>query len=211
MKKIFAFILAVVCMFALAACSAKEEGGNTPTEEKFVMQRGSYDADKTYFENKATGLKIRIPDTFSTYTEADLAKAFLSGVTGEELAAWTEEDLKTRTIIPEMAIVNYSNGSNMNIQYENLAAENALSADAETYIKVATSKLGRDSGYNVGEITTDYLGGKEYKAVEVSSVQSGYNISQKLYCRRVDDYITVIVMTELGTDTDFSTFTNLFE
>ena len=96
-------------------------------------------------------------------------------------------------------------------QHENLAAENALSADAETYIKVATSKLGRDSGYNVGEITTDYLGGKEYKAVEVSSVQSGYNISQKLYCRRVDDYITVIVMTELGTDTDFSTFTNLFE
>jgi hypothetical protein len=204
MKKLLSILLRIACIVCFAACgSSKNEPSEQPDPEKATVQfsRGTWNSDYTEFVNESTDLHITITSDFTPLSDEDLVRNYMNG-RDVDLASWTDEDYKTEISIPEAAFVNYNNGYNTGILYENLAAEKALSISEDTYIKVSTGKI-KDPypDMTMGDVYDLTLNGKNYRAIDLEYITSGRSVSQTMAVRKVGNYMLIIVFTVTDHDT----------
>lgn len=208
MKKLLGLALAAVMLMSFTACS-----DNTDVDDSFqdfVPTRGTYSEDHSVYTNESTGMKIEVPSGWYVYTDDEVAQTFLTDVTGEELASWTEEDCKNKTIIPDTAMLDRQSGDNLNLQYENLGAENAKSVTIEEYYERTKERLQNSYDYTFGDIETVTFSGIEFSCVEAEGTVDGQEFTQYFAISRRGDYLIVIVCTTL-IDTPAETFYGMFK
>ena len=114
MKKWLALLLAMMMVFALAACGNTDNKGNDAKE----FARGSW-AENVY-TNDSLGLTVTVPENWEIADDEELAK--LMGLTVENLSGEgiSEEFLKAQNTY-DMKAQDSELGSNVIVMAENLA------------------------------------------------------------------------------------------
>ncbi|MBQ3394575.1 MAG: hypothetical protein IJG64_05415 [Oscillospiraceae bacterium] len=209
MKKLFCILLRAAFIICLAACSsnktepvqpAEPAEQSQPEKEAVKFSRGTWNSDYTEFVNESTGLNIRPTSDFTVLSDEELVRNYMNG-RDVDLSSWTDKDYEEQISIPETAFVNYYNGNNTGVLYENLAAEKALSISEDTYIKISTGKI-KDTYTDMvlGDIYDLTLNGKSYRAIDIEYTANNTAISQTMACRKVGNYMTIIVFTVTNHD-----------
>ncbi len=188
-KKIIVVLL-IVSLILSMGCAKKEE--------KITFGEMK---DNTY-TNKYFNLEFKVTEGWNIATKEELDEFTTSS---NENAAEGDNALdpeKLRVLALAMAAkypMTYSEGLNPNI---NLLSENlklvtdVTIKNAEDYL-TATKTAMEQAGmpYTFGEITTEKLGNKEFKAFDLSMELEGFTLKQKQYVTLIKDHALIFTLT----------------
>lgn len=207
MKKIFAFTLVVVMLFALAACGSDKNknsgslfgnGGNTNNGGSSVvaapLSRGFIIGDT--YTNTYADITFNKPSSWAYYSDDELAT--LMGTTSEKMSLDLEEILDSTGSFYDMMAVDSATGTNVIVMFENLAASNSVGISASDYIDNVFAMLSA-AGYSFGEEKTVYIGGQSYCSAMASTTQYGVAMNQVYYIRIIGNYAVGIISTLIDT------------
>lgn len=230
MKKVLAFILvaALACSFAGCCFTSHVSGGTEvagnnwdpiqkatlPVDSDVIedIVEGVHDAinskvtrgtvtDNVY-TSEYNGLSFTIPSDWYFYSDAEIAETMGLGldILSDDIA-FNEALASLASVYDVMA--QGSDGSNLNISYENLTVTGGTGYDEEAYLDVVRNQLAMLSSitYTVEEgYKTVSLSGETFVCLSVQASSNGLTMAQNYYVRRIDNYMCLVVITSLAMD-----------
>lgn len=205
MKKIFAIMLVMAMLLALAACgSDKNEnkgslfGGNggSAVSPAAKLSRGFIIGDT--YTNTFADITFDKPSSWSYYSDEELAT--LMGITSEQMNVDFEQLLESTGSVYDMMAVDSATGTNVMVMFENLASSGSTGiSESEYFDNVKTMLNYTGMGYTFGSEKTVYMGGQKYLSMMASSTQYGTAMDQVYYIRIVGNYVVGIIATLVNT------------
>lgn len=174
MKKIIAMLMALVMMMSLAACGA---GG----EEAAEFSRGVVEGN--VYTSEYSGLTFTAPEGFRYYSDEEIAT--VNGITEELLDV---EEIET--VVYDMYCIDETNGSTININFENIGALYGALLDEEAYLDLSLENFDTmyaSSGITItsSEIGTIDISGKEFTSVDLVLDFGGVSVSETLFVKEI--------------------------
>ncbi len=202
MKKIFAVVLTVILIFSFCSCEefkkGFEEGFNAALDKvNSSVKRGVIDGD--VYESEFTSLKFTKPSDWVYYTDEQIASMLNLGA--EELDQnLFEETVSKMQSVYDMMVVDYTSGTNVIIQYENLTISGSASISEENYFHAFEGVINDMEGNEIansklGEAT---LSGEKYLKAEYDLIMAGVQSHQVMYIRKIGGYMAVVIATPCG-------------
>ncbi len=205
MKKIFAFILVMAILFALAACGSDKnenkgslfgDNGGSAAVPTVKLSRGFIIGDT--YTNTFADITFNKPSSWSYYSDEELAA--LMGTTSEQMNIDFEQLLEATGSVYDMMAVDSATGTNVMVMFENLAASGSTGISEQDYVDNLKAMLNYTGmGYTFGGEKTVYIGGQKYLSTMVSSTQYGVSMDQIYYIRIVGNYAVGIISTLINT------------
>ena len=199
MKKTSKILLIVVSLvlvlITLAGCgnnTTNNTENNTENQTaKEAIARGVIDENNVYTSEFA-GIKFTLPEGWVYSTDEQIANMMNVGV---ELLNENKDNLSKileQTALYDMVANDQTNGTSVMVMFE----KSLLNVNEEFYLN--NVKKGLESvtelDYQIsGEITTETVGGKEYKVL--TATVPAYNMVQKYYVVKKGDYFVDILVT----------------
>ncbi len=234
MKKLLALLMAMLLMLSMAACggitppTGTVSGNQTETNEQATPNEDVKDEtteetenetpDETLsfgstsgsvYENKALGIGFKAPAGWTFKTKAELAA--LAGTTAEALGGDVEEALKNATAVYDMQAVSADLMTNVLVAFENLGVVNGLLVDVDTYIDSAIDQMDSQLAAANAEIlkcekASFTVGGETFSGIKIHMKTSGIDTYQSMLCIKAGNYIGLVNVTTLMTDTTADIF-----
>ena len=221
MKKIFAILLVVSMVFALAACGSDKEGnsgllgnynggsdkegnsgllgnnnGSSVTLSRMKLTRGTIIGD--VYTNISMGITFTKGDSWEYYTDEQLAE--LMGTTTEMMGVDYEQLLENTGSVYDMMVIDNNTGSNVLVMVEDLKASGSGGMSESAYLDNLQSMLNMTGvDYSFGSRSKVSICGNQYVSLTATSNQYGMDMEQVYYVRIVDDYVFGIIITLVGT------------
>ena len=183
MKKFLALLLAIVMLSALVSCGSAE------------LTRGVVEGD--VYKNESLGLNFNKPSSWVYSTDEEIAAAIgaaADSVFGGEL----KEALEKNPTIYDMIVVDTLTRTNINVGFENLSKTLSSNITVEQYIDSLKGQLSKVTEMTVtfhDEIEKVKLGETEFTKLVCDTAVSGMNMTQVYYLRKVDGYMTFVIVT----------------
>ena len=204
MKKIFAILLVVSMLFALAACGSGKENnrgllgnnGGSVASGRTKLTRGTIIGD--VYTNASMGITFTKGDSWEYYSDAQLSE--LMGTTTEMMGLDYEQLLKNTGSVYDMMVIDNDTGTNVMVMVEDLRASGSGGMSENTYLDNLENML-ESTGidYSFGARTQTSICGEQYYSLNANSNQYGMDMEQVYYVRTVDDYVIGIIITLVDT------------
>ncbi len=218
MKRWIACTLVFILLLSLSACKsfvsdvqsgmqdALEDAGE---ELNKTVTRGVISGDS--YTSTFSGLSFQKSGTWRFFTDAELSAAMNASTDILDQDAF-EKALASMVTVHDMMAMDDATGNNIVVSYENLALTNSTSITPESYIDAVEQQLAGQSGFSstMGEEKTVTLSGNSYHRAECTMVYNGITMSQFFYVRKLDKYMSVIIVTVMD-GTDISTVEAMFQ
>lgn len=180
-----------------------EEQKNNSTEE---FPRGEW--NNGVYENKFLGLKFKLPDGWKYSSDEEIAKNLNNGLEllNEDQREKVEEALETKGVFYLQA---NDLTTNNNVQVFTEKVPTGISEEA--YLEQVSKQLSalENVNYNIGEIAKEKVTNKEYTTLQVEIPE--YNVLQKYFIYKKDNYIVGIIVTSITGKTAISEIIENFE
>lgn len=213
MKKIVAFLTALLLVLSLSACSAPkapeiehdtvddqpaQTSATEPTAEpEKQFSHGAWE-DRTFTSDYAE-LTLTLPDeSWVISTDEELAQIMDLGME-ETDSNLLEKAMMKLTNITDMMAQNPETGANIILMYENLGLNPAakdLTVEGYAQIVADGLKANESITYTVDEPTTVTLCGNEYLALDAHV--DGYDLHQTYLMRYEGDMMVDLILTGVG-------------
>lgn len=180
-----------------------EEQKNNSTEE---FPKGEW--NNGVYENKFLGLKFKLPDGWKYSSDEEIAKNLNNGleILNEDQREKVEEALETKGVFYLQA---NDLTTNNNVQVFTEKVPTGISEEA--YLEQVSKQLSalENVNYNIGEIAKEKVTNKEYTTLQVEVPE--YNVLQKYFIYKKDNYIVGIIVTSITGKTAISEIIENFE
>ena len=180
-----------------------EEQKNNSTEE---FSKGEW--NNGVYENKFLGLKFKLPDGWKYSSDEEIAKNLNNGLEllNEDQREKVEEALETKGVFYLQA---NDLTTNNNVQVFTEKVPTGISEEA--YLEQVSKQLSalENVNYNIGEIAKEKVTNKEYTTLQVEVPE--YNVLQKYFIYKKDNYIVGIIVTSITGKTAISEIIENFE
>lgn len=180
-----------------------EEQKNNSTEE---FPKGEW--NNGVYENKFLGLKFKLPDGWKYSSDEEIAKNLNNGLEllNEDQREKVEEALETKGVFYLQA---NDLTTNNNVQVFTEKVPTGISEEA--YLEQVSKQLSalENVNYNIGEIAKEKVTNKEYTTLQVEVPE--YNVLQKYFIYKKDNYIVGIIVTSITGKTTISEIIENFE
>ena len=185
MKRLVSLVLAVLMLAAVfAGCAGK----------KVEISRGTIDGE--VYQSEYLGIKFTKPMGWVYSTDEEIAYAM--GLGEEFLEGDLKKSLDNSSAVYDMMVVDSVTRTNINIGFENLARSLSSNITEKQYVDAIKSQVSQLSGMTVtfsDELTTVKLGEHEYTKATATTVASGVTMTQVYYLRKIDGYMSYIIVT----------------
>lgn len=214
-KKLLALALAVVMMLSLfSGCSLLEKLSGDKDDDDNVRGTVSQAAREPEFslgttaggkyENAFIGIGFEAPENWTFYTDEQIKELnqATTGMMDDEYA----ELISNAALVYDMMVQDSTTGNSVNINMEKGTAAAVKQLDLEDYLESNLSALS-DGLASMGFTVTDNkisdvtLGGKSTKSLWLKSTYSGIEMYQLVMPLKCSNYIVVVTVTTVGTDT----------
>ncbi len=188
-KTLSVLIAALLALLAFAGCGSGTQ-----------LSHGVWEGNT--FSNESTGIKITADDSWTISSDDDLASLMnitVDKITDGESNIFQEYVLKLQTIYD--AMVTTPNGSSIVVMYENLAYSASTGLTEEEYLDVLKDNLPSQlSGLecNFGDYSKQEIGSNTYTLLKAEITD--YALEQYYFVRKLDNYMSVIIVTTYGSD-----------
>ena len=159
------------------------------------LTRGVVEGD--VYKNESLGLNFNKPSSWVYSTDEEIAAAIgaaADSVFGGEL----KEALEKNPTIYDMIVVDTLTRTNINVGFENLSKTLSSNITVEQYIDSLKGQLSKVTEMTVtfhDEIEKVKLGETEFTKLVCDTAVSGMNMTQVYYLRKVDGYMTFVIVT----------------
>ncbi|MBR5311109.1 MAG: hypothetical protein IKU42_08325 [Oscillospiraceae bacterium] len=208
MKKLLAFILALLMVLSLSACSnepevqepvidepVSEEPEEIETDIEIIPKRGTVDGFT--YKNEVFGISFFAGEDWYYYTDEEIAANM--GIAAEEMLIDEYADaLTASTLIYDMYCLNTKTSASINVNYENTG----MSYDEEYYLEISKTQLENQlnqSGYVLAknEISSASINGKEVPCLDIIIDFGGMYIYETIVVNSVGDWMGVVTVASL--------------
>ena len=184
MKKFLALLLAVVMLTALFGCSTGAK-----------ISRGTIEGD--VYQSEYLGLKFTKPSSWVFSTDEEIAAA-MNFAAENLLDENFKKALENNPTVYDMMVVDMKTRTNINIGFENLKKTLSSNITVEQYVDALKDQLAGVSGMTVSfrdGLETVKLGKTEFTKCVCDTTASGVKMTQVYYLRKVDGYMTFVIVT----------------
>ena len=205
MKKLLAFMLAIMMLFTVTACgSISSEGevrGDQQTSEE-AYSAGSMDGLK--YESSFIGIGCNLPEGWSFYTDEQIRE--LNNITTEVAGEEYEKLLQDAQVIYDMYAISGNQADTVNVNLEKVNSVALLAFDMADYyeqtvesIETAYNNMGATSfDYEIGKITID---GEEFDSMNIVAEINGTKLYQTAFAKKCSGYIANVTVTAIDEST----------
>lgn len=209
--KILAFVAGLILMLVtLTGCgnnATNNEENNTNLPAKEAIARGVID-DNNVYTSEFADITFKLPEGLRYADDTEIASMMNVGA---DIVSQNKEDvteLLEQTALYDMVAKDDTYGTSIMVMFEKAI----LDVSAEYYLKNVGEGLKSVTqiGYEVNdEITTETVGGKEYKAL--TTTVPTYGLTQRYYTEKKDGYFISILVTYYDSVTDIDTLLANFQ
>ena len=199
MKKLLSVLLVLIMTLTMVACTAKndpqESETTTEAESKVELSRGKFNGD--VYTNEFLEFSFTKPATWIYSTDEEIASMVNLGaeaILGENF----KETLEKSASIYDMLVVDSVTRTNISVGYENLAKNLATNITIEQYVDALKRQFESVPSMTVtfpDTYETATLGKTEFTKVVCSTSTQGVTMTQIYYLKKVDVYMTFIIVT----------------
>lgn len=214
MKKFFVFLLALVMLVSLCACSLEDDirgeistnptpstdtTEHTSTEPEFSLGQT---ANNTY-TSEFLGLSCTLSSDWRFYTDEEILQ--MNNISGEFMDEDLKEALKNATVIYDMAAINDQTYSNINVNLEKLTVLQAATLDIPAVLKSQFPSI-KTAFANMGysditvESTTVTVDGKEFAGAKLTAKINGIDFYQIIFSFQKGLYMANVSVACAETD-----------
>lgn len=208
MKKIIAFLLAMLMLLSLASCSeeAKTETGENENseagteeslpEERFTYIRGTVDGN--VYSNEYTGISFEAPEGWVYFSDEEIAE--IMGVSMDYIFDGVDEKaLEEIGIIYDMYCVDYATGNCITVNSENMILVHEGAIDETYYLTLASVQVAEQlSGGNVKIIKNEpgiaTIATGDVPCIYISMEFSGTTIHEAIIAKKTGSYMTSVTV-----------------
>lgn len=188
MKKIISFILILAMSLSMAACGGSGNGNtntdnNTPKVLSDTLAVSTCDGQS--ITNSYSGLEFTLTDEWEQIDRDALCRTYMKNITGRQLEAMGEDELKQHAVIPDWAVKNSSG----NVVLATLISYEKAGMTFEEYLQQFKETNTRGS-YCVSDEKTVNLSGVEYQNITAFNEKNMVDICYK---DRGDGHMAVIM------------------
>lgn len=146
-----------------------------------------------------SGIGFNKPDDWTYYTDEQIAD--MMDIAQDSMDTDSFQDTANQLIsVYDMAVANITTGTNVNVSYENLALTNSTNITETEYADAVAKQLESLTSLNQSmvEQTTVTLGNYEYLRTTCDVKYVGVEMTQVYYFRKIDSFMNIIVITNMG-------------
>jgi hypothetical protein len=184
MKKFLSLVLVIVMMAALVGCGGGVE-----------LTRGVIEGD--LYKNESLGLNFNKPSSWVYSTDEEIA-ASMNFAVDNLLDENFKNALENNPTIYDMMVVDTITRTNLNVGFENLKKTMSSNITVEQYVDALKKQLAEVSAMTVSfhdGLETVKLGETEFTKLVCDTKMSGVKMTQVYYLRKVDGYMTFVIVT----------------
>ena len=195
MKKLLALALALVTLLALVSCNSNPPEDNPGGNQTPALSRGTIQGN--VYTSEYLGLSFNKPDSWVYSTDEEIADAMNLGaemLLGENF----KNVLEDSGTVYDMMVVDVLTSSSINIGFENLAKTYSSNITVDQYIQALKTQFESITSISVTfpeTAETKKLGQTEFTKLECSVTTQGVSMKQVYYLRKVDKYMSFIIVT----------------
>lgn len=222
LKGISIILIIASALILLTGCGKEKEETSKTTPNKNVNVKNNVEEQKNnsteefpkgewnngVYENKFLGLKFKLPDGWKYSSDEEIAKNLNNGLElfNEDQREKVEEALENKGVFYLQA---NDLTTNNNVQVFTEKVPTGISEEA--YLEQVSKQLSalETVNYNIGEIAKEKVTNKEYTTLQVEVPE--YNVLQKYFIYKKDNYIVGIIVTSITGKTAISEIIENFE
>ncbi len=222
LKGISIILIIASALILLTGCGKEKEETSKTTPNENVNVKNNVEEQKNnstekfpkgewnngVYENKFLGLKFKLPDGWKYSSDEEIAKNLNNGLEllNEDQREKVEEALETKGVFYLQA---NDLTTNNNVQVFTEKVPTGISEEA--YLEQVSKQLSalENVNYNIGEIAKEKVTNKEYTTLQVEVPE--YNVLQKYFIYKKDNYIVGIIVTSITGKTAISEIIENFE
>ena len=222
LKGISIILIIASALILLTGCGKEKEETSKTTPNKNVNVKNNVEEQKNnsteefpkgewnngVYENKFLGLKFKLPDGWKYSSDEEIAKNLNNGLElfNEDQREKVEEALENKGVFYLQA---NDLTTNNNVQVFTEKVPTGISEEA--YLEQVSKQLSalENVNYNIGEIAKEKVTNKEYTTLQVEVPE--YNVLQKYFIYKKDNYIVGIIVTSITGKTAISEIIENFE
>lgn len=222
LKGISIILIIASALILLTGCGKEKEETSKTTPNENVNVKNNVEEQKNnstekfpkgewnngVYENKFLGLKFKLPDGWKYSSDEEIAKNLNNGLEllNEDQREKVEEALETKGVFYLQA-----NDLTTNNNVQGFTEKVPTGISEEAYLEQVSKQLSalENVNYNIGEIAKEKVTNKEYTTLQVEVPE--YNVLQKYFIYKKDNYIVGIIVTSITGKTAISEIIENFE
>lgn len=222
LKGISIILIIASALILLTGCGKEKEETSKTTPNENVNVKNNVEEQKNnstekfpkgewnngVYENKFLGLKFKLPDGWKYSSDEEIAKNLNNGLEllNEDQREKVEEALETKGVFYLQA-----NDLTTNNNVQGFTEKVPKGISEEAYLEQVSKQLSalENVNYNIGEIAKEKVTNKEYTTLQVEVPE--YNVLQKYFIYKKDNYIVGIIVTSITGKTAISEIIENFE
>lgn len=222
LKDISIILIIASALILLTGCGKEKEETSKTTPNENVNVKNNVEEQKNnstekfpkgewnngVYENKFLGLKFKLPDGWKYSSDEEIAKNLNNGLEllNEDQREKVEEALETKGVFYLQA-----NDLTTNNNVQGFTEKVPTGISEEAYLEQVSKQLSalENVNYNIGEIAKEKVTNKEYTTLQVEVPE--YNVLQKYFIYKKDNYIVGIIVTSITGKTAISEIIENFE
>ena len=222
LKGISIILIIASALILLTGCGKEKEETSKTTPNENVNVKNNVEDQKNnstekfpkgewnngVYENKFLGLKFKLPDGWKYSSDEEIAKNLNNGLEllNEDQREKVEEALETKGVFYLQA-----NDLTTNNNVQGFTEKVPTGISEEAYLEQVSKQLSalENVNYNIGEIAKEKVTNKEYTTLQVEVPE--YNVLQKYFIYKKDNYIVGIIVTSITGKTAISEIIENFE
>ena len=222
LKGISIILIIASALILLTGCGKEKEETSKTTPNENVNVKNNVEEQKNnstekfpkgewnngVYENKFLGLNFKLPDGWKYSSDEEIAKNLNNGLEllNEDQREKVEEALETKGVFYLQA-----NDLTTNNNVQGFTEKVPTGISEEAYLEQVSKQLSalENVNYNIGEIAKEKVTNKEYTTLQVEVPE--YNVLQKYFIYKKDNYIVGIIVTSITGKTAISEIIENFE
>lgn len=222
LKGISIILIIASALILLTGCGKEKEETSKTTPNKNVNVKNNVEEQKNnsteefpkgewnngVYENKFLGFKFKLPDGWKYSSDEEIAKNLNNGLElfNEDQREKVEEALENKGVFYLQAN-DLTTNNNVQVFTEKVPA----GISEEAYLEQVSKQLSvlETVNYDIGEIAKEKVTNKEYTTLQVEVPE--YDILQKYFIYKKDNYIVGIIVTSITGETAISEIIENFE
>ena len=204
MKKLTAALLALICVFTLAAC------GKTAEKKEFTPGK----IEGNVYTSKFAGIKLEAPDGWKFASDEDIKGALGTAAdSAADIIGEQNMDAAIENTVTDAVLYDSATGSSAAVVFENMEGTfGDADHSPEEYAGILESNMKKTGeGFVFDEHETVQFCGNEYLRASTSLNNQGNEIRQTFFLRKIDGYMLSVCVSDIFTSSeDYDAMLSMF-